>query len=430
MKNPRAKKSVPLNLASPLRPRRVCSLPKGTACGRLLRFLLPVLAVGFTMTGALRAFAGRALTPPVAPAAARPAAPSGIRVGKLRRGRSQVRAQGLKSHLLVGYWQTYVNGAVVIPLGQVSPEYDVIDVAFGMPASGTGVVITLSIDPSIETNDQFIADIATLHKQGQSVVLSIGGASSLIKLTSQKKVKKFVNSVAALITQYGFDGVDIDFEGNSLKLAPGDSDFKNPKTPEIVNLISGLHTLDGMFEGDLIITFAPATFNVQAGYTGYHGAQGSYLPVIYGTRDILSWVQTQDYNSGTMFGLDGNIYTGGTSDFHVAMTEFLLQGFPIDHDTNNFFPALGENQVTFGVPASVQAASTSPPSFATPSDVQNALNYLINGIPYEGHQYTLINSAGYPEMRGLMTYSINWDLTNGSAMSNQIGPFLHGLPGE
>jgi chitinase len=342
----------------------------------------------------------------------------------------QTRPREANAHRLVGYWQNYVNGAVVVPLGQVSSQYDVIDVAFGMPAPGTAATITFAVDPSIESADQFVSDIATLHTQGRSVVLSIGGASAPVKLNTNKKMKKFVKSVAALVEQYDFDGIDIDFEGNSVKLGPGDTDFRNPTTPAIVNLIAALHSLKSMFGSTFIISFAPATFWVQGAFTNYQGAQGSYLPLIYGTRDILSWVQTQDYNSGTMFGLDGNIYTGGTADFHVAMTEFLLQGFEVAQNPNQIFPALAQNQVAFGVPASTQAASTTPPSFTTPSDVENALDYLINGIPFPGHQYTLINSAGYPNMTGLMIYSINWDLTNDSAMSNQIGPFLQGLSAD
>ena len=354
---------------------------------------------------------------PLAQAVDRPR-PKDLRKRELRQASSN-------RHLLIGYWQTFVNNAAIIPLSQVSGQYDVINVAFGMPAPGTAATISLSIDPSIESMDQFTSDIAGLHGRGKIVLLSIGGASAPIKLDTERKVKKFVKSVTTLVHQYSFDGIDIDFEGNSVKLGPGDTDFKSPTTPAIVNLISALHTIKHTFGAGFKISFAPSTFSLQGGFSNYGGEQGSYLPVIYGTRDILSWVQTQDYDSGTMFGLDGNIYTGGTADFHVAMTEFLLNGFAVAHNSSQIFPPLEQSQVAFGVPASIQAASTTPPSFATPTDVQNSLNYLINGVPYSGHQYTLLNPAGYHGMLGVMTWSINWDVTNLSAMSNQLGPFLH-----
>jgi len=38
-----------------------------------------------------------------------------------------------------------------------------------------------------------------------------------------------------------------------------------------------------------------------------------------------------------------------------------------------------------------------------------------------------VNPAGYPGLRGMMTWSINWDAANGFALSNSIGPFLHSL---
>jgi len=56
-----------------------------------------------------------------------------------------------------------------------------------------------------------------------------------------------------------------------------------------------------------------------------------------------------------MLGLDGVCYSQGTAGFHVAMTEMLLQGFSVaGHSVN--FPALRQDQVAFGIPASPQAA--------------------------------------------------------------------------
>jgi chitinase len=331
-------------------------------------------------------------------------------------------------HLLIGYWQDFTNDAPAVPLGKVSTQFDVINVAFATPADGSTATITFSVDPSVETKAQFKSDVAALHRQGKKVVLSIGGASTTVQLNSSTDVDGFVSSVSSIVKRYNFDGIDIDFEGASLALDSGDTNFEKPTTAVVVNLISALHRLSKKFGANFIISYAPETFFVQAAVTEYGGQRGCYLPVIYGTRNFLSYVQTQDYNSGTILGLDGKVYTGGTPDFHVALTEFLLQGFNVAGDSSRFFPPLQPTQVAFGVPASPQGASTSPPSFTTPPDVQNALNYLINGVPYPGHQYTLVNPLGYPAMRGLMTWSINWDAGNGAAMSAQIGEFLHGLP--
>jgi chitinase len=105
------------------------------------------------------------------------------------------------------------------------------------------------------------------------------------------------------------------------------------------------------------------------------------------------------------------------------MTEMLLQGFPIAGGAYGFFPSLPPQQIAFGVLASPQAGG----GFTSIPDLQNALRYLIEGIPFGG-VYQLVNPAGYPDMRGLMTWSINWDRFFGFPLSSTIGPYLHGLP--
>ena len=56
-----------------------------------------------------------------------------------------------------------------------------------------------------------------------------------------------VNGAAATVdgthVAYRSAGLDVDFEGHSLSLNTGDTDFKNPTSPVIVNLISALKSL-------------------------------------------------------------------------------------------------------------------------------------------------------------------------------------------
>jgi chitinase len=333
---------------------------------------------------------------------------------------SSVEPQAASNHLLIGYWHNFVNGAGFIRLRDVSTEFDVVNIAFGTPVAGSTSTITLKL-VSRESEADFISDIALLHGQGKKVVLSIGGARAVVQLNTDGDVQNFVNSVTSLVDQFRFDGIDIDFESSSLTLEPGDTDVKAPTTPAIVNLIAALHQLKSHFGASFIISMAPGTFSVQEGFKRYAGTAGVYLPVIFGTNDILSYVHVQDYNTGTRFGLDNKIYTEGTADFHVAMTEMLLQGFPVAGDPGNVFPALQPQQVAFGVTAtSLDGGLTSN------TDLMNALNYLITGTAFGG-QYVLQNPAGYPALRGLMVWSINWDAENGLSLSNAIGPFLHGL---
>jgi chitinase len=328
--------------------------------------------------------------------------------------------QAPSSHLFIGYWHNFVNAAGFIRLRDVSTQFDVVNIAFGRPVAGSTSTITLKL-VSQESEADLISDIAFLHGQGQKVVLSIGGAKPVVQLNTDGDLQNFVDSVTSLVNQFGFDGIDIDFESSSLTLDPGDTDVTAPTTPAIVNLIAALRQLKTQLGPGFIISMAPSTFSVQEGFKKYAGTAGAYLPVIFGTQDILSYVYVQDYNTGTRFGLDNTIYTEGTADFHVAMTEMLLQGFPVAGDPGNFFPALQPQQVAFGV-----TATSSDTGLTSNPDLMNALNYLITGTSFGG-QYVLRNPAGYPGFSGMMVWSINWDASNTLSLSSAIGPFLHGL---
>jgi chitinase len=139
-------------------------------------------------------------------------------------------------------------------------------------------------------------------------------------------------------------------------------------------------------------------------------------------RDILTVLHVQDYNSGSVTALDGRFYSMGNADFHVAMTEMLMSGFSVAN-TGNFFPGLRQDQVAIGLPANGNAGN----GFTPAAEVQKALNYLIRGQSFGG-QYVLRNASGYPNMRGLMTWSINWDRFAGFSFSQPHRAYLNGLP--
>lgn len=321
-------------------------------------------------------------------------------------------------HYLIGYWHDFDNGSVDITLAQSSSNFDMMEVAFGGTYADTSTIL-FSVY-SVETQTQFIADIATLHNQGKKVILSIGGETGNVALNTSTDISNFVTSVSGLITQYGFDGIDIDIENNSFAMGAGDTTFTVPKTTTTINMINALHQLKTAFP-NFILTFAPQLDDVQGGAAAYSGPWGDYLPLIYACLDLNPIVMVQDYNTGSVTALDGNIYNAGTADFHTAMTEMLLHGFTLGNGQT--FPALAPSQVAFGVPASPSAAGS---GYTAPSAVLESLEYLRDGKSYGG-QYVLRNPAGYPSLRGLMTWSINWDQVNGFALSDEVAPYLHGL---
>jgi len=113
----------------------------------------------------------------------------------------------------------------------------------------------------------------------------------------------------------------------------------------------------------------------------------------------------------------------GNADFHVAMADMVLQGFPVAGNANNVFPALRPDQVAIGLPANVNAGN----GFTSVAEVQKALDYIIKGQSFGG-SYRLRSTSGYANFRGLMTWSINWDAFNNFEFSSRHRTYLNSLP--
>ncbi|EGX55956.1 chitinase B [Streptomyces zinciresistens K42] len=321
----------------------------------------------------------------------------------------------LPAKALVGYLHaSFANGSGYTRMADVPDSWNVINLAFGEPTTATSGDIRfnrcpVTECPNVESDAEFKAAIKAKQAAGKKVLLSIGGQNGQVQLTTTAARDAFVTSVAKIIDEYGLDGLDIDFEGRSLFLNADDTDFKNPRTPVIVNLISAVKTLKARYGDDFVLTMAPETFFVQLGYqyygTGKWGGQdpraGAYLPVIYALRDDLTLLQVQDYNSGPIMGLDNQYHSMGSADFHIAMTDMLLTGFPVAGDQNNVFPPLRPDQVAIGMPASTNAGN----GYVPPAEVTKTLDCLTrktNCGSYTTH-------GTWPGLRGLMTWSINWD---------------------
>ncbi|MFJ9178677.1 chitinase [Streptomyces sp. NPDC102360] len=321
----------------------------------------------------------------------------------------------LPAHALVGYLHaSFANGAGYTRLADVPDSWDVIDLAFGEPTSTTSGDIRFDRCPAtecpgVESDADFKAAIKAKQAAGKKVLISIGGQNGQVQLTTTAARDTFVSSVSKIIDEYGLDGLDIDFEGHSLSLNADDTDFKNPKTPVIVNLIAAVKALKAKYGSDFTLTMAPETFFVQLGYqyygTGKWGGQdpraGAYLPVIHALRDDLTLLHVQDYNSGSIMGLDNQYHSMGGADFHIAMTDMLLTGFPVAGDANNVFPPLRPDQIAIGMPASTQAGN----GYVSPAETDKTLDCLTkktNCGSYPTH-------GTWPALRGLMTWSVNWD---------------------
>ncbi|WP_327637041.1 glycoside hydrolase family 18 protein [Kribbella sp. NBC_00482] len=339
---------------------------------------------------------------------------------------------GLVKHALIGYLHaSFANGSGYVRMGDVPDQWDIINLAFGEPTSVTSGDIRFnrcpaSECPNVESDADFAAAVEAKQAAGKKVLISIGGANGQVQLTTTAARDAFVSSVSAIIDRYGLDGLDIDFEGHSLYLNAGDTDFRNPTTPVIVNLISALKTLKAKYGANFVLSMAPETFFVQVGYQFYGGSSGgdnrtgSYLPVIHALRDSLTVLHVQDYNSGPVMGLDNQYHTMGGADFHIAMTDMVKAGFPVAN-TGQTFPGLRDDQIGFGLPAAVSAGN----GYTAPAAVHEALDCLVKGQNCGGYS---LRGGTSPGFRGLMTWSINWDHYYNWEFQNSHAPYLDALP--
>lgn len=305
---------------------------------------------------------------------------------------------------LIGYWHNWNDvNAPYIQLDAIDNRFNVIEIAFAIPTSPSDM--TMLFTPNVVSQNVLINKIQALQTQGKKILISIGGATTSIDLTTTLNKNAFVSSMTAIINTYGFDGIDIDIEnGNSILISGGT--IASPSGIAQVNLIDAIKQIMANYRTShsqkLLLTMAPETAYVQGGQSAFGNIWGGYLPIINGLRDSIDLLQVQLYNSGSMYGIDGNIYTQGTADFIIAMTEAVIKGF---NTTGGTFAGLPASKVAVGLPACTSAAGG---GYVNPSTVITAINYL-RGTGSQPGAYVLSNSSGYPSLRGMMTWSINWD---------------------
>lgn len=335
---------------------------------------------------------------------------------------------GLPKRVLVGYLHaSFANGSGYIRMKDVSDDWDIVNLSFAEPTSATSgdlrfAQCPVAECPNVESEAEFIAGIREKQAKGKKVLISIGGANGQVQLSTTAARDAFVRSASAIIDRYGLDGLDVDFEGHSLSLNADDTDFRAPTTPVIVNLIQALKTLKARYGAKFVLTMAPETFFVQIGYQHYGGSggadprAGAYLPVIHALRDDLTLLHVQHYNSGPIMGLDNQYHFMGGHDFHVSMADMVLAGFPVRGDATKFFTGLRQDQVAIGLPASINAGN----GFTSVAEVHKSLDCLMKGA----NCGTYKPKAVYPALRGLMTWSVNWDRHNGFEFSRSHRAYL------
>ncbi|MFG2824264.1 chitinase [Kitasatospora sp. NPDC048365] len=300
-------------------------------------------------------------------------------------------SQPPNKHRLTGYWQNFDNGATVQRISDVPAAYDIIAVSFA-DATATQGGISFTLDSTLSsrlggyTEAQFKADIAAKRAAGKKVIISVGGQNGTVSVSNSTAATTFANTAYSVIQQYGFDGIDIDLENGVNATYMGQA----------------LHSLASKVGSGFVLTMAPQTIDMQS--TG-----AEYFKLALNTKDILTIVNMQYYNSGTMLGCDGGVYAQGTVNFLTALACIQLKG------------GLAPSQVGLGVPASTSAAGG---GYVSPATVNAALDCLANGT----NCGTFKPDTKWPGIGGAMTWSTNWDAKAGNGIANTVGSHLHAMP--
>ncbi|KPC94057.1 chitinase, partial [Streptomyces sp. NRRL F-6602] len=184
-----------------------------------------------------------------------------------------------------------------------------------------------------------------------------------VAVNDSASAQRFADSTYALMEEYGFDGVDIDLE-NGLN------------STYMTEALTKLHEKAG---DGLVLTMAPQTIDMQS-------PENEYFKTALATKDFLTVVNMQYYNSGSMLGCDGQVYAQGTVDFLTALACIQLEN------------GLDASQVGIGVPASPKAAGG---GYVEPSVVNDALDCLTRGTSCGSFK----PEKTYPALRGAMTWS-------------------------
>jgi len=284
--------------------------------------------------------------------------------------------------VLCGFWFEWEPR---VDLTMIPKEYNMICVT--LMENNTIPTFT----PKFLNDEYFINSIKKLRQEGRDVLVSIGGASPEIAITQEEK-SAFKNELLAALEKYGFNGVNIDLEGESVKAADNQTII-----PEVLREIKDYYRSQGK---DLVITMSPE-------FVDLRGAEASYRSYITDLDGYYNLIFPQYYNQGEdgiwsdtlnkyLSQKDDNV----KADFLYELTHAIVTG------TNDFIK-IPHEKFAIGLPASPDAAQNG--YVKNPEDVEKALRHLA--------------SEGFA-IRGLMTWSINHDFANGYEFAHRYAPML------
>jgi chitinase len=311
-------------------------------------------------------------------------------------------ACGVKSRpggkVLQGYWENWDGAANGVHPGlgwipitdarMAQHGYNVINLAFPVIRSDGTVLWENGMDVGVKVPTP--AEMCQAKASGLTLLMSIGGATAGIDLSSAAVADRFVATIVPILKANNFDGIDIDIETGLT--GSGNIATLSASQANLIRIIDGVLA---RMPSNFGLTMAPETAYVTGGSVTYGSIWGAYLPIIkkYADNGRLWWLNMQYYN-GSMYGCSGDSYPAGTVQGFTAQTNCLNSGLTIQGTT---IRVPYDKQVP-GLPAQLGAGG----GYMSPSLVSQAWN----------------SHSG--RLKGLMDWSINWDGSKGWTFGNNV----------
>jgi chitinase len=299
--------------------------------------------------------------------------------------------------VLQGYWENWDGAANGVHPGLgwtpitnpaiAAHGYNVLNAAFPVIRSDGTVLWQDGMDTNVKVATP--AEMCAAKNAGATILMSIGGATAGIDLSSSTVADRFVSTIVPILKQYNFDGIDIDIETGLV--GSGNINTLSASQANLIRIIDGVLA---QMPSNFGLTMAPETAYVTGGSVTYGSIWGSYLPIIkkYADNGRLWWLNMQYYN-GSMYGCAGDSYQAGTVAGFTKQTQCLNDGLTVQGTT---VKVPYDKQVP-GLPAQSGAGG----GYLTPDLVSQAYG-SVSGV------------------KGLMTWSLNWDGSKGWTFGDNV----------
>lgn len=310
---------------------------------------------------------------------------------------------GNSKKTLVGYWSSWGGNIQTsyVDLEDTPAEYDTIVVSFIESPDHLTPVFNPEASNEV-TKAQFKEKVARMKAKGHNVIIAIGGQNGVFHIKSESDKQIFKNGVINIIEEYGFNGFDIDLEGQSAQNG----------TTYVVDAIKEIIEYFRAKDPNFIYSMAP-----EVAYLINTGFGTLYIDLIKKTKHLITTIHPQYYNApGTgVYPFDGSgvvIDCKNQAKFIPEFTEALIKG----HDGPawggqyaQLFPIgpIPQEILAIGLPAGVGAAGTG----------------AINDMNVYVEAWREVQRRGY-DVKGFMTWSIDWDKYHNWQFKNAVAPLI------